>query len=543
MDKLIGYLIFLALLGAWSVSLYYLVKNDKLENYNFKLWGPFLMWHTEKGKTLIDKAAKKKRLWELYGNFAIILCLVVMVLMFFLLLWEATIVSSIPKDSAPSPKMMIGIPGINPLIPVWYGIVGLVVAMVVHELLHGILTRTGGLTLKSLGLLFFIIPLGAFAEPDSDELIATTKKKRSRVFAVGPATNIIVALLFVGMFSWSCMGSVEAKEDGVLVRGVSPYSAVYETGLTDAWTEITCIEGISIISNEDFENFPGPPPNTNITIRTLYEGEQVNHVVPSGVLVVSVTDDMGLTAAKHGIEPGMMIASLNGTTIRNDAGFSQALNLINAGQNVSVQVLNFNGSDIYYSINSDITFLNFSKMDKWTYYEAHWPSSNKEEYKGKAFMGVSTAYLGLAIRDINGLPDSLSRPLAGSESLTDVGFNAMLFIAQPFRGTSPLRSPITDLYEPTGLWGFLPDSAFWIIANCFYWIFWLNIMVGLTNALPAVPMDGGYIFKDVVTHLVEKIHKKGDKKAIEKGVEKITLVIALTVLFLIIWQLVGPRVL
>ena len=68
-------------------------------------------------------------------------------------------------------------------------------------------------------------------------------------------------------------------------------------------------------------------------------------------------------------------------------------------------------------------------------------------------------------------------------------------------------------------------------------------MVGLTNALPAVPMDGGYIFHDLVSGIILRFSKTKDEKKVEKAVDSLAIALALSVLFLILWQLIGPRIL
>jgi membrane-associated protease RseP (regulator of RpoE activity) len=65
-------------------------------------------------------------------------------------------------------------------------------------------------------------------------------------------------------------------------------------------------------------------------------------------------------------------------------------------------------------------------------------------------------------------------------------------------------------------------------------------MVGLTNVLPAVPLDGGYIFRDGMDYLVSKLRKGYSKAKREEVVGSVTLVLALLVLALIVWQIVGP---
>ena len=61
---------------------------------------------------------------------------------------------------AVSPKMMIGLPGLNPIIPLWYGILALVVAMVVHEFSHGILSRVAdvksNIPLPTFAMVFYL---------------------------------------------------------------------------------------------------------------------------------------------------------------------------------------------------------------------------------------------------------------------------------------------------------------------------------------------------------------------------------------------------
>jgi len=116
------------------------------------------------------------------------------------------------------------------------------------------------------------------------------------------------------------------------------------------------------------------------------------------------------------------------------------------------------------------------------------------------------------------------------------------YITLPFQKLQPFPEHFTALFSPTGIVGIIPDSVFWVLANAFYWIFWLNLMVGLTNALPAIPLDGGFIFADGVTGMLGKVRSSMTAERKEEIVDRLVSILAVTVLFLIIWQLVGPRI-
>ena len=94
------------------------------------------------------------------------------------------------------PETILLLPGINPILPVVYGWLGIVCAIVVHEGAHGVIARNRGLTVKSSGLLFFlIIPIGAFVDVDEDQISKAKASDSLRVMAAGVAGNIIVALV------------------------------------------------------------------------------------------------------------------------------------------------------------------------------------------------------------------------------------------------------------------------------------------------------------------------------------------------------------
>ncbi len=87
------------------------------------------------------------------------------------------------------------IPGID--IPFAAGIISLVVLLTVHELSHGVLSRIYGVKLKSLGLLMFgILPIGAFVEPEDKMIKKLPPAKKIGIFSAGIAANFVAMLVF-----------------------------------------------------------------------------------------------------------------------------------------------------------------------------------------------------------------------------------------------------------------------------------------------------------------------------------------------------------
>ena len=55
-------------------------------------------------------------------------------------------------------------------------------------------------------------------------------------------------------------------------------------------------------------------------------------------------------------------------------------------------------------------------------------------------------------------------------------------------------------------------SVFWELVHLFFWCGWININVGIFNAIPMVPLDGGYIVKEGVERLLSG--RRGEKYSV-----------------------------
>ncbi|HOZ36091.1 MAG TPA: site-2 protease family protein [archaeon] len=90
----------------------------------------------------------------------------------------------------------VKVPKTNFFIP-WYGWLILIPAAFIHEFSHGIMLRVAKIKLKSIGVMLLgILPLGAYVEPDEEKFKKIDNKKKLKMYAAGPTSNLIVAIIF-----------------------------------------------------------------------------------------------------------------------------------------------------------------------------------------------------------------------------------------------------------------------------------------------------------------------------------------------------------
>lgn len=381
----------------WSFILY-LVKRKEKENIS--IFGPLLMLKTERGKKFIEKVAGKK-FWKTYGDVAIIITSIAMFFTTFLIFRSLYYSFRIAKPI--SPRLAIGLPGINPVIPVGYGIASIALAIIFHEFSHGILAVFGKIKIKSLGLLFLIVPIGAFVEPDEEKLMEEKRIRRARVFSAGPSTNIFIAIVSVILLI------------SVMLPVVTPKQ--------------------------------------------------------TGIIVLNVIKD---SPADGKLERNYVIWKINDVEMDNIEVFNKFMDSTHEGDTVNIS----------YYYNGGYGNVKIILGNKYNF-------THDKKDNGIGFIGIQTVGTKNFI--------NLYNPFKT---------NFFMFISLPFNGFSPFPEELTHLYDVPA------PSIFWPIFNFIYWLFWLNFALGTFNALPAIPLDGGYVFRDGIGWLIEKLKiRRGEKIA------------------------------
>lgn len=462
-----GWLIALGLVVLYVLFVFWIVQTGRMQKWNLSLMLGFaLMVRTQRGKGLIEVIARPKRLWNFMGDVGTVLTILGMVAM--TVLFMLTLAISLDPGSgveALGASEILVIPGVNPFVPLWYGLIALAITLVVHEGGHGILARANGMRVKSLGLLIAVVPIGAFVEPDEDDLKASSRRKRLRVFSAGPGINLSTAALCLTAFAL-LMGSVA----------------------------------------------PTPGVHVAITVKDA-------------------------PADLAGLEPGDILTSVDGQAVADWEAFTQVMEVHAPGDTLAVGLEDGRQLDVVLSSYWDELGADVQE------------SVQREE---PAAMALCRGRLD---------PD----PVSGAECAERLQQQAFLgvrpllpsdtaFAAHPFtgngRGLLTLVSlPIGEVRGQPFLSVYLPafheapfePAIFWPLVTLLFWVFWINLMVGLTNILPMLPLDGGHIFRDVAGGALEKLRPAMDPARRDKVVGRMAGFVSLVILAAFILQIIGPR--
>jgi membrane-associated protease RseP (regulator of RpoE activity) len=391
--------VFLA--AAYALLAWYIHRNNLWPDH-IMFYGPILAIKSQR-VGIFDKLTRFHAFLRIYGTLGAVVVIFVSVGTVFLLLFSLhlNIAQQTPPSAVNDIRNILAIPGVNQFIPftfaVWFAFI---LTLVVHEFGHAFLARVEGIRVRFFGILYCVIPLGAFVEPDEEDFEKTKGLPKIRMLGAGIMNNIVVGLVCFGLLVLLLSAAV-----------------------------------------------PGEAP-----------------------LVKAVYKDY--PAAISGMPPDSVIVSLNGVKTPTRPDVAEFLNRTKPGDTVTVVIDNKGKTESY--------ILTLSQ----------WPEEMGSRTSG--FMGV--AYY-----------DAPSMKQFFDQIASPVGVIALLGI------------PIWVITEPAKFANFIillndspdvvawavPFPYFWFIIQILFWCAWLNLTVGLCNAIPMVPFDGGHILKEGVDRVLE----------------------------------------
>ncbi len=553
--------IFLLVFLLYWLLVMFLDRRGILAKHNVTAYGPILMFRTTKGQGFLDRLAVHKRFWRTFANIGLPAMLIGMLAMFILIVFiDYMTIKSFQTQTVPlpgkfnEPRNIFLIPGVNEFIPLGYGIIALVITLVVHEFSHAILCKVEGIKVKSMGILLAMLPIGGFAEPDEDQLMGrkeeegkaekenlepeepkklATRSERVRVLTAGVMANFVTALVAFVLF-FSILGSLSPVGD-VIITDVVPGYPADQAGVKPNMI-LTEINGNPINNASDFLFYAKTlKPGKNVTLSLIDSGQRKNIVVVpassnetvEGVHVLSVEE--GSPAALAGIKKDMILIKINDTEIRNGSDFMSFMLSTHKGQKIDAYLLSNN------SRNASIeTFKNIELAEKTT-------MDNQIGYLGIQFQfGEVIDSLGISVGEFpakNLLNTLKTIPSAMNNLIGWSGLFILPFMIYGYNGSPVFSGLITYFYEPTGWAAYLGTNVF-VILNVLMWVGWINFYVGLFNCLPAVPLDGGHVFRDVVASSLTRVMGNGEK--VEKIANSIVVVFAVLILMSLVFVMIAP---
>jgi membrane-associated protease RseP (regulator of RpoE activity) len=175
-------------------------------------------------------------------------------------------------------------------------------------------------------------------------------------------------------------------------------------------------------------------------------------------------------AASAGIPPGSIVTAVNGVPVNSRADVSTILNTTKPGNTLTLTV---EKNKIVKDYPLTLTA---------------WPGDIPDRTSG--FMGVEY-YDGAAVMSV----------IQGM--LSPIGFFQFLIV--PFANDSGIQFLRILAFEtPDTIYYLVPFEGFWGVVHLLFWCAWINLNVGIFNAIPMIPLDGGYIFKEGVDRLLDR---------------------------------------
>ncbi|MDR0778040.1 MAG: site-2 protease family protein [Methanomassiliicoccaceae archaeon] len=535
-DTLIGnttYLVLLILLIVY-IPIYFHVRSSKrMKERGIVPYGPTIMLKTARGIRFLDNLAKYKRFWAFFGTVSKIMAFFLMIMIMSILVIDIFLLPSMMGTKGIGIEYALAIPGLNPMLPIVYGIIGLVVAVGIHELAHGIQSRANDMKVESVGVLYAVVPIGAFVEPNEEQIRTASRKARSTMFAAGIAINLTVAIVLFLVMSLGIMGAMSSNAgDRAAVMNISSSSPAFDSGIgpSSLIIEIDTGSGLKAayysFDDEMFYSDAEMKKPIEFSFGASYDNAYAIHYavkegmvddrfpkIYMGLFIEGISN--GSPAEKAGIEAKSFIISIDDVNITSVGKFKEVMNSKTPGQSVEIVVGNYKGNDVpLENVRKENIVL----------------SNNN----GKAFLGVTYTFSGFNLSTPDAELAIRKNPFHNVSSVQDAAKSALSYIGMPFRGYSPIHYDTAWWYQSS----FMSSDMSWVVLQTIYWIFWLNLVLAVTNALPAVPFDGGYLFRDGIGSIVDRVRKNDPEEKREQTTNIITNVTSYAVLFILILVMV-----
>lgn len=565
------------------------LKSQGLVPESVRFSGPITTIHTKKGRELLDRLAAPAHFWRAWTNFGLGVGFVVMAGSFLTVVFSAYQSYSNPVSTQlTEPRNVLVIPGVNDFLPLSIApeiVAGFVVTLFIHEAGHGLLCRAGDIDISSMGVAFLtVIPLGAFVEPDEEQLSEADRGVQARMFVAGVFNNFALGLICLLLLVGPVIGAVTVVS-GVPVGGTLPGSPADQAGIEsgavitsvggqpvnnssqlDARLEgagqqvdvglrdesdrtvdrsivvtsavqdspvainrtIVAVNGTSVATTTEFRQ---EIANRSVATLTFSDGE--NRTIPIGAFA-PVSDEGPLVEAGATPDEAVYITRVDGERTQSATAVQRALADETAGDSVRVTVHTGTERRDY-----NVTLAASSQYDPGlgvTYIARGTSGFIVDDFGVRPY--PAGAYLSL----LGGDPPEASQ----FEQLSTPRRIAMM-IGLPF-ATATLgfdfnfagfTGDVTNFYTATGPLSVLGDGGVFLLVNLLFWTGLINLLAGQFNLIPAYPLDGGHLLRVCTESVVARLPVE-NRSSLRTAV---TVTVSLTMLGSLLFIMAAPRIL
>ncbi|MBX0296311.1 site-2 protease family protein [Haloarcula nitratireducens] len=550
--------------------------------------GPITTIHTQRGKIILEKLARPKRFWRAWGNLGVGIALVVMAGSFLLVIFGAYQAIINPQPSALNePRNALAIPGVNDFLPLSVApeiLLGLLLGLIVHEGGHGLFCRVEDIDIESMGLaLIAVIPVGAFVEPDEDELLRSDRGSQIRMYAAGVTNNFALSLVALLLLFGPIAGSL-AVVDGVPVGDSLPGSAADEAGI-DSGDVITAIDGQSVSNSRELQAVLAENDRRSVDVSlddgsttTVERAPIVVGAVQSAPLGVGTTitavngtevytrGDLDRAARNHTVaaiqtEDGEAVTTPLGAYGRVTAG--SPLEAAGAPANASIIVTSLDGQRTQSASALGEALSRTSPGDQVTV--VGYVDGQRREYtvtlaeRDGADSGVLTSSFragisGFEVNDfgIDQYPAATFLEFIGGDSENPNAERGFSFVQRvfaililPFIGVAGgfgynfagFTGIAANFYTVQGPLAALGTTPVFLLANALFWTGWINLVIGQFNCVPTFPLDGGHILRATTESIVSRLPVPDRRRA----TTAVTVAVTVSMIAGLVLMVFGPR--